>query len=188
MLRLWGLLSIYNLAAKTYLSEEKKAVGMRVLTWAQIGALAVFQGLENGAYLAGRGVLGWRRERVGRAYKWSARAWMGYVGLELVRLGWEWGRLRGELTAGGKGGEVKGAEGKVVELSGEKDVQLVGEQRERVEREWGNFYRRLGVNAAYAPMTVHYSLEEGPLGEGSLGALGVVVAWLTFGKVWRETA
>ena len=110
---------------------------------------------------------------------------MGYVGWELVKLGMELGRLRSKNVEGEK---VLGAG------EGEKDVQLVEhttaleEKKRAADEEWSAWYRRFGVNVAYAPMSVHYSVEDGPLGEGSIAALGVIVAWLTFGKVWKETA
>lgn len=74
----------------------------------------------------------------------------------------------------------EGEKGEVVVR--EKEGEVVARER---RKKW---MRELGVNAAYAPMTVHYSLKNGPLGEGSLAALGMVVGWLTFGKAWRESA
>ena len=116
---------------------------------------------------------------------WSARAWGVYVGLELGRLGWEarkWkakGKGDGERVGGNDGGKGKGEAELVVK---EKD----GQEEKGVD--WEKWKREVGVNAAYAPMTVHYSLENGVLSEGAIGALGVVVAWLTMGKAWRECA
>ena len=111
---------------------------------------------------------------------WSARAWGVYVGLELGRLGWEarkWNQGRGE--GGNDGGRGKGEAELVVK---EKET----EGKEEGDVDWEKWKREVGVNAAYAPMTVHYSMEGGVLSEGAIGALGVVVAWLTMGKVWRE--
>ena len=146
-----------------------------------MASCAVFQALENGAFLTGKGVLGWKRERVARAWKWSARAWGVYVGLELARLGWEARKWQGggEGVSGNDGGKGKGeAELVVKEEEGKGDGDV----------DWQKWKRQVGVNAAYAPMTVHYSLENGVLSEGAIGALGVVVAWLTMGKAWRESA
>lgn len=149
------------------------------------------------------------------AWRWSGRAWGVFVGLEFLRLGLEGGEMvrggwgKGEAEGEGKGevggrelsvrGEKRGeVESKDMEISGEKtgDVKREVEPRElelRQENEiarekWKKWTRELGVNAAYAPITVHYSLENGALGEGSLGALGMVVGWLTIGKAWRESA
>ena len=120
---------------------------------------------------------------MGRAWKWSARAWGVYVGLELGRLGWEarkWGQGKGG-SDGNDGGKGKGEAELVVK---EKEEGGKGEG----DVDWDKWKREVGVNAAYAPMTVHYSLENGVLSEGAIGALGVVVAWLTMGKAWRECA
>ena len=156
---------------------------VKYITWAQVASIAVFQALENGAFLAGKGVLGWKKESVGRAWVWSARAWGVYVGLELSRLGWEarkW-QGRGQGVSGNDGGKGKGEAELVVKEKEEKgDVD--------VDVDWDKWKRQVGVNAAYAPMTVHYSLESGVLSEGTIGALGVVVAWLTMGKAWKECA
>ncbi len=103
------------------------------------------------------------------------------MGLELGRLGWEarkW-QGRGRRVDGNDGGMGKG------------EAELVVKEKEEkgdVDVDWDKWKREVGVNAAYAPMTVHYSLENGVLSEGAIGALGVVVAWLTMGKAWRECA
>lgn len=91
-------------------------------------------------------------------------------------------------------GEVGGGELELREQEGNAKREVERREMElrredEVAREkWKVWTRELGVNAAFAPITVHYSLKNGPLGEGSLGALGMVVGWLTFGKAWRESA
>lgn len=94
---------------------------------------------------------------------------MGHVGLEFVRLGREWvlGR-RVEDRRGGRAEEVR-----------------VKMERVRVERRW---WREVVVNAAYAPLTVHWSVEGGWVGEGVVGALGMVAGVVGFREVWGRTA
>lgn len=120
---------------------------------------------------------------------------MVHVVLELVRLGHRFGELSGEdwmrrrrnsLRKRVEEGEVEAPEGFEGEM-GKGEVE-VGEEKRVAEEEWRKFSEDLGVNAAYAPMTVHYSFEKGFLGEGNLGVLGCVVGWLTFGKAWKESA
>lgn len=166
----------------------------------------VFQALENGAYLAGKGVLGWDNNKIARAWVWSSRAWMAHVALELARLGYEWRVMNGEESdrkrrremeeenalaerevgwsekEEGQAGTAWGNQKGELELREEKVDEM------RVRERWANWQRELGVNLAYAPMTLHYSLEEGPLGEGSLGVLGFMVGWLSIGRVWRDSA
>lgn len=155
--------------------------------------------------MAGRGVLGWRRGVVEGAWRWSGRAWGFFVALEFLRLGLEGGEMvRGRLGRVGdsKKGEVEDKSGEEREDNGEvggRELELRGEKVEEREMQlaqeneiawekWKKWTRELGVNAAYAPITIHYSLENGAFGEGSLGALGMVVGWLTIGKAWRESA
>ena len=57
-----------------------------------------------------------------------------------------------------------------------------------MKERWGKWYREVGVKVAYAPMTVHYSVENGILGEGVIAGLGTVVGALSIGQAWKETA
>ncbi|KAK4115265.1 hypothetical protein N656DRAFT_696860, partial [Canariomyces notabilis] len=54
--------------------------------WTRLLLCVAFQSLENAAYLSQRGVLGLTPAQQGKAYRWSARLWGGYVGVELGRL------------------------------------------------------------------------------------------------------
>lgn len=161
----------------------------RGIRWAQVLALAVFQAAENGAVLGGRGVLGLRGGRVRGLWRLSGRAWMVFVGCEFLRLGLE--GMEGGLGVEGEKAEIVDGE---VEVGGEKgekgemEVVVSGKEDEVAQERRKKWMRELGVNAACAPMTLHYSLKNGPLREGSLAALGMVVGWLTFGKAWRESA
>lgn len=153
-------------------------------------ACAIFQSLENGAYLAGKGVLGWKKEKVARAWIWSGRAWCAYVALELARLGYEWRELKGQGLERRRRKNVeveKRREEEVVE-KGELEMRMEKVEDEGLKVRWEKWYRATGVNLAYAPMTVHYSLENGILGEGVIGALGAVVGALSIGQAWKETA
>ena len=98
---------------------------LKAFAWWQTAVYAVFQVLENGAYLGSKGVLR-GGERVGRWYVWSSRVWMvGVVG-ELGRLGY---------VASGK---KLGADGE-----GEKEGKVA--RREEVEGWW----REVGINLAW---------------------------------------
>lgn len=188
-LRLWGLLGIYSWGVSTYLTPPGDRI-VGAITWGQVVACALFQGLENGAYLAEKGVLGWKKERVARAWIWSGRAWCAYVALELARLGYEWGELKGQdLGRQRRSGGLRGtdAEGETVE-KGELELRMDKVEDDGLKERWGKWYREVGVNVAYAPMTIHYSLENGFLSEGAIGGLGVVVGALSFEQAWRETA
>ena len=83
--------------------------------------------------------------------------------------------------------QLAGNEGEVVE-KGDLELRMDKVEDEGLKERYGKWYREVGVNMAYAPMTVHYSLEDGILGEGAIGGLGVVVGALSIGQAWNETA
>ena len=140
---------------------------------------------------------------------------MVYVGLELGKLlGVEYRVARGSgsrreaaaevvkeaaeniaLESEGKEGEVmlrpkeeeeeEEEEGKESQKGAAKEKEKQKEEKSQELQRWKrNFY----INLAYAPMTIHYSLEGGFLSEGMIGALGVVVAWWSFGEAWRAAS
>ena len=119
---------------------------------------------------------------------------MVYVGLELGKLGYEYQSRTVKEPAGGKDKGVEEqqiAEKMSTEMidSDKNETELERKAAAREEKEWlARWKTRLGVNAAYAPMTVHYSFANGFLSDQSNAALGCVVAWLTFGDAWRKTA
>lgn len=192
-LRLWGLLGIYSWGVSTYLVPPEDGIA-KAITWGQVVACAIYQSLENGAYLAGKGVLGWKKERIARAWIWSGRAWCAYVALELARLGYEWRELKGRDVARQKRKSMELEKSQAAETEGELvgkgelELRMDKVEDESVRERWGKWYKDVGVNVAYAPMTVHYSLEDGILGEGVIGGLGAVVGALSIGQAWKEAA
>ena len=121
---------------------------------------------------------------------WSGRAWCAYVALELARLGYEFSELRGQgdlrQRRKKEDTELKRV-GNFIE-KGELELRMEKVEDEGLKERWDKWYREVGVNVAYAPMTVHYSVENGILGEGAIGGLGAVVGALSIGQVWNETA
>jgi len=117
--------------------------------------------------LSSKGVLGWSKEKQGKAWVWSSRFWMAHVGLDLLRLGHEL-RKRNKRVE-----ELKG-------IGGVVDEQVEREIREKWRRE-------LVVNLAYAPLTVHWSLEKGLVSEFWVGVLGSVAGVMGFREVWKIT-
>ncbi|KAK1826607.1 hypothetical protein QBC39DRAFT_364083 [Podospora conica] len=95
ILRLWALVGMYFwgkglvVKALTPTKEGEEKQGTKTATfleWARLLCCVGLQGLENGAYLSQRGVMGWTPKQQGLAYKWSARFWAAYIGIELGRL------------------------------------------------------------------------------------------------------
>ncbi|KAI1421419.1 hypothetical protein F5Y12DRAFT_707793 [Xylaria sp. FL1777] len=191
ILRLWGLLSMYFWARRLVLNWRQKKQNSSAadnnnnsnasgsgstafetsMAWSQLATCIAFQSLENGAYLASKGVLNWAPATQGKAARWSARFWGSFVGLELVRLFYESSR-RGRRTRAEK-------------FAGGKTVAVV----EREEREWTETWRKTVVrNLAWAPLTVHWGLEQGLVSELTVGALASVPSVLQIRDLWRKTA
>ncbi|KAI1185490.1 hypothetical protein F5B17DRAFT_407714 [Nemania serpens] len=180
-LRLWGLLGMYfwarRLVLKRRQQQSQESGGddsskfETSLAWSQLAACVVFQALENGAYLASKGVLEWAPATQAKAWRWSARFWGSFVGLELVRLFHESSRRARRSRAD--------------KFAGGKTVALV----EREEQEWRSTWRKTVVrNLAWAPLTLHWSLEQGLVSELGVGALASIPSVVQIRDLWRSTA
>lgn len=179
--RLWSLVGMYFWAKRLVLnlmaarsrsdgSSEKggaAAAGQgeskmaALVSWAQLLSCGVFQVLENGAYLSGRGVLGWTPAQQGKAYVVGARFLGIYTALEL-------GRLLAEFVA-----------------RRDRDYSAASaEERAEVDA----LRRSAAINMAWAPLTVHWSVEGGFLTDLVVGAGGCIPGVIQMRKLWRETA
>ena len=188
-MRLFGLLNMYfyarglvlkRRAASRALGEDEKKKKQpppppenRVedtIAWAQLVMGVGFQVLENAVFLAGKGVLEMAPERQGRWARWSARFFGASVGTELGRLLYEAHR-RSRRTAR--------------ERIGDKTVA----EAEAEERAWSASWRKsLLRNMAWAPLTVHWSLEQGFVSELAVGALGTIPGVIGVRDLWKRTA
>ncbi|KAI9698802.1 MAG: hypothetical protein M1836_003912 [Candelina mexicana] len=188
-LRLWGLLGIWSWGASVYRDPPKDQV-LEMIAWLQVGANAIYQGLENGAYLSSHGVLdlggGKGGKREAKWWLWSSRFWAAHVGLEFGRLG----RVlilkkREEEEERKKNGQ---GQGEYVEKSGDAVLVRGNGNTMTRRREAERWWREFGLNLAYAPLVVHWSLEKGCVGDGWVGALGSIAGVLGFKEIWRQTA
>ncbi|KAI4696087.1 uncharacterized protein J4E88_000259 [Alternaria novae-zelandiae] len=187
--RLWGVLGLYTWARDTYqdrLPEDasRKEKILRGLTWTAIMSCIGFQVLENGAYLSSKGALttaSWTGD-VGKArenawWLWSSRFWAAYVGVELVRLGVQQYYASPATSTSVSSGD------------GEKEDKIQREERIKARKlENWLWWKDLASNLAYAPMTVHWSLEQGLLSDWGVGACGMVAGGALLADAWRKTA
>jgi hypothetical protein len=134
----------------------------------QVIANILFQVLENGAYLSGKGILSWSKESQKAAWLWSSRFWGVHVFLDFVRLG-------KELLSRMENGEGEKGEGIFVK-SGESSTEF-----------WRRWRRQLVTDAAYAPLTVHWGMEGGVFGEEWVGVLGSVAGCAGLWEQWRKS-
>jgi hypothetical protein len=180
--RLWGLIGLYTWARETYLApvptrSTKEDKIRRILTWATIVSCVGFQVLENGAYLSSKGALttaSWAgaagKARESRWWLWSSRFWAVYVGCELARLG---------VT-----GYYQDQRTNVVVDDGEKEDKL--RREEEILENW-LWWKDLMSNIAYAPLTLHWSVEGGLLSDWGVGACGMVAGGALLVDAWRKT-
>jgi len=179
-MRLKGLLGIWSGGVGLYRNPPKDLV-LRVVGAGQITAIAAFQAMENAAYLASKGVIRWAPQKIGRWFLWSARFWMVHVMLEFVKL------LRVRQLREGRAKAILDVK---VDLGTDEKVKVVEERGkeekmdELAETKW---WRDLYVNAAWAPLTVHYSTASVNLSEGTIAFLGAFCGWMSLSKAWEAT-
>ena len=96
-----------------------------------------------------------------------------HVGLDFVRLYREWMLRNRRGTEDER--RTDGPKGDVI--------------TDRGEREWkAKWIREVLVDAAWMPLTLHWSLEKGLVGDFWIGLLGSVAGVAGFGKRWSDTA
>jgi hypothetical protein len=165
--RLWGLLGIWAWGSSTWYSSEKDNI-TKSIVWAQVSVNAAFQFLENGAYLASKGVLAWNTSKINKWYLWSSRFWAMHVFLEFARLA----RFRSVNI-------------KKIKTDYYDDHHNDDNIDDKINAAW---WRDFYVNTAWMPMTWHYSIDGGIIGEGVVASLGLVAGILGLEKAWKVTA
>jgi Peroxisomal biogenesis factor 11 (PEX11) len=160
--RLWGLLGVYASVRKLQSTPPADSV-LHGLAWSQTLSLAAYLVYENGYYLAGKGVLrGWSPEKQKQWAKTSLKMFLVYVILDWVRL-FRTRQLREEKKA--KEGSV-----------------------EATKEEEAVWWRTAIMDAAYTPLAVHWSSQNGMLSDGWVGALMSAVGLIKFRTAWAQTA
>jgi Peroxisomal biogenesis factor 11 (PEX11) len=150
LLRLHGIVPTYNWMLNTHASPPSDPT-LSTVTKLQTYANMLYFPLENAAYLASHKIIPMTERTETDLWIWSCRFWAAHVGLEFVRL---YRERQLQLTT---------------KVTAEKT-----EAEEKRDRRW---WAELVLNLAYAPLTVHWSLEKG-LGfrDVEIGYLGVIAA------------
>lgn len=180
--RLWGLLGMYfwakrltsQLFSKPSSPNESSSRLTTLISWAQLLSCTAFQYLENGAYLSGKGVLGWTPKEQGRAYVVGARFLGVHTALEL-------GKLLAQIVVANNNNKRPAAAVAGDEKSGEVQTSEEKAQAEAVRRS-------MAINLAWTPLTLHWSTEGGFLSEAAVGLGGCIPGVIQMSKLWRETA
>jgi hypothetical protein len=178
ILRLWALLGMYfwarRLIRSTFSSSQQPTEKdtttpappsssklTTLLEYLRLALCITFQSLENGAYLSQRGVLSWTPAQQGKAYKWSARFWAAYVGIEL-----------GRLAAERFGGPSAGA----------------GSWRAKSAEEKSRWAKTTARQLAWAPLTLHWGSDKGLVSETTVGLLASIPGVIQLRDLWASTA
>lgn len=98
------------------------------------------------------------------------------MGLEFLRLGRVWVVRKAE----------RGTEEQRRKDGGKGDVWVRGGEEERRWRE--EWVKSLVVNAAWAPLTLHWSLEKGLISDFWVGAFGTVAGVVGVGRLWKRVS
>ncbi|RFU27257.1 hypothetical protein B7463_g9072, partial [Scytalidium lignicola] len=170
--RLWGLIGVWKWGKGVWNNPPKDGL-VRSIAYAQVLSILIYQYLENGAYLATKGVLKWSKEKENNVWIWSSRFWMAFVGLDLIRLIREYTLKRKRSVA-----EETSTDGEKKKISTEQE-----------ETEWVATWRReLIVNLAWAPLTLHWSLETGLVSDFWVGLFGSVAGVVGLKRLWEITS
>lgn len=197
--RLWGFIGLFewgighwkSCLAVPQTSDPIEKAGLtpssdpvtRKIVWVQIAVNTIYQGLENAAYLGQHKVIPLSPKRQSQAWLWSARCWATHISLDFVRL-WRAAALtkaRRAFRDDMSRSELKGISDSKTKLSSQEIEKAGAEAAEA-------WYRSLITNFAYAPLTLHWSLQNGLIGDGLIGVLGTVAGGVGLADSWRRTA
>lgn len=180
-MRLWGLFGMYEWLVTT-LRNPPNDMTIRKITYLQIVVNIFYQILENLAYLGQHKILPIGKKKQSSYWLWSSRFWMAHVVLEFWRLKRD---REVNMSLRGKGKE-KIVDKKSVE---EEDQQPKWYDVAGVLKSEGKksvWLKQLWSNMAYAPLTVHWSLEKGALSQYSVGTLGAIAGIIGLHQAWRR--
>lgn len=169
--RLWGLIGIWKWG-KSLLENPPGDVVIKKISYARVIVNIFFQCLENAAYLSSKGVFGWSTEKQTKAYILSSQFWMVDIGLDFLRLYREYSLRKQRGTEEEK--RKDGPKGDVI--------------TDREDTKWEVKWRReLILNLAWAPLTLHWSLEKGLVSSFWVGLLGSVAGGTGLRELWKNT-
>jgi hypothetical protein len=148
-LRLQGIIPTYQWLLATHASPSSDPT-LATIAKLQTYANMLFFPLENAAYLASHDIIPMSKRTETSLWLWSARFWATHVALDLIRLYREQ-----QIKQKGKEKET------------ETDSSSAGDW----DRRW---WAQLIMNLAYAPQTIHWSIEGGTFRDVDLAYVGVI--------------
>ncbi|KAI9203593.1 peroxisomal biogenesis factor 11 [Polychytrium aggregatum] len=178
LLRYYGLIPLVRWIIISELDTSTTPV-LRWLVRLQNAANLAYYPLEHIYWLASHKVISMDaklREKIGM---WSCRFWAAYVVLYFMQLGEEY------LMLGREGAELQRREAALGDKpSGRETWQLEKRVFEDKKHSW---LMNTVINSAYFPMTIHWSLENSPISDVSIGVLGTIAALAQLHMTWRSS-
>ena len=168
-LRLFGLIQLWTWGSSTLKSPPSDPV-IRTVTYLQVLVNLFYQVLENGGFLASKGVIPQRfLDRLGginKWYIWSIRAWFGHIFFQFIVL-WRQRVLQKETL------EDNHRDRQLRESRGEKvdHVCEVAEEQEAMRAESRAWKKSLVNNVCWTPLCLHWCFENGIGFPDKLGGL-----------------
>lgn len=162
-----------------------------LLASTQTAANLTFQFLENVAFLGAKRILPLSPATQARYYVLCSRAWALSVGCDLWRLGREYGDLWRKEQGAQPDDEAtmtvqRGDEGmNTMQGENEKKTPETQHHDAYLSAELTRWRKQFLVTACWAPVAVHYSVEGGVLGEGTVALLGLVGSAVGLREGWR---
>ncbi|CAL3963408.1 unnamed protein product [Diplocarpon coronariae] len=167
--RLWGMLGVYTIAKRQYLSSPKDGF-LRAISYTQTLTLGLYYFHENIYFLAGKGVLkGWAPADIKRWAKISMKMFLAFVLMEHVRLY----RAR----------QLRLARNQAATSAGISDAE-----RKEFASERAAWRKSVLMNLAYTPLAVHWASENGMITDGIIGALMSYIGWTKVKSAWAAAA
>lgn len=95
----------------------------------------------------------------------------------------------GEESGEKASGTIRSGEAEAAALvTGASEKESKVQQHELQRNQQQRWWRQAVVNGAFFPLTVHFSTDQGLLGDRWVGLLGMVAGEVTLRQAWRETA
>jgi len=149
---------------------------LRKIAYLQISVNVLYQSFENLAYLGQHKVLPIGKKRQNSFWLGSSRFWMAYVVLEFWRLKRDW-----ELSLKGKAVDRK------VDIEEDPRWYEVGYVMKSKGKK-SLWLKQVWSNMAYAPLTMHWSVDGGVLSPLSVGTFGTIAGIIGLHQEWNQSA
>ncbi|OZJ02011.1 hypothetical protein BZG36_04872 [Bifiguratus adelaidae] len=179
LLRYYGLLPMLQYMSSVERTASPSKWHLDLIRLQNLSMLLYYP-MEHIYWLGAHRIIPLSEQKSNKIAMWSCRFWAAYVVLEFARLAEEWRLL------------------KVKEVTIQKKIKRdllqtdKGETKEKVlgELEAAKMRTKIGtiVNAAYLPLTVHWSLEQSSFPDVAVGVCGTLAAIGQLMTAWWDTA